>query len=87
MNLHGRLISKDASNATEIAAENRKLRQTIDDLSSRCEKLENSGKDMERLLREQSDLMKALNVRKYFYILIARCVISSLLILCNEVVH
>lgn len=85
MNLHGRLKGQTAQNATEIEAENKKLKQTIDELTTKCEKLVNSGNDMERLLREQSGLMKALNVSQNFYPLLVHCIISTLLILCKEV--
>lgn len=86
MNLQGALKGQAALNTTEMEAENKKLKQTVEELTTKCEKLESSGKDMERLMREQSGLMKALNVSKHFNLLIAHCIIPTLLMMCKEVV-
>lgn len=74
----------NSDNAAKLAKENESLKLKLSDLSVKCSKLERNEVDLERLLNEQSGLMKALNVRKNFYFFIANCVVQSIAFIYNE---
>lgn len=74
------------NHSVDLTIENHQLKKTIVELTDKCEKLENESIDMEKLLKEQFALMKALNVRTNLYYLLVHCVISSILVICKELV-
>jgi flagellar motility protein MotE (MotC chaperone) len=65
---------------TAIKGENDQLKNTIKDLTEKCQKLEKKAKEFERLIGEQNSLMKALNVKRKFYFLCAACLLSTVLL-------
>lgn len=70
-----------------LQKENEQMKGKIVDLSLKCKKLTVDGEDLERLLNEQSSIIKALNVRRILRNFIVSCVISSLLIAFDEIVQ
>lgn len=63
------------------------MKSKIVDLSLKCKKLSVDGEDLERLISEQSSIIKALNVRQILRNFIVSYVISSLLIGYDEIVQ
>lgn len=70
-----------------LQQENERMKSKIVDLSLKCQKLSVDGEDLERLLSEQTNIIKALNVRQILRNFIVSCVISSLLIAFDEIVQ
>ena len=64
----------------KLQSENESLKAQIYDLTEQCHKLEKKAKEFERLITEQSSLLKALNVGTNFYFLFATCLISGVLL-------
>lgn len=62
--LNGLLKNHGPAFSTIVRKENEQLKSQIYELSSKCKKLTADGCDLERLLNEQSSIIKALNVRK-----------------------
>lgn len=63
-----------------LHSENESLKTQIYDLTEQCQKLEKRAKEFERLITEQSSLLKALNVGTNFYFLFATCLLSGVLL-------
>lgn len=76
--------SQSPENFKALKDENLRLKSSINELSEKCQKLEKKAKEFERLIVEQSSLMKALNVKRNFYFLCAACFISTVLLLVNH---
>lgn len=68
---------------SKLLDDNVHLQQSVKDLSTKCAKLEREVIDYQRIIREQAEIMKAFNVRRQFYILIASCVVSTVLLVYN----
>jgi len=70
----------------ELQAKSLDLTETVSYWQSKCSKLEAGRQDYARLLNEQSQLMKALNVSsKFNYIVLASCAIASSIILISKI--
>ena len=65
---------------SELLDKNKLLQTKIDELSQKYSKLEQKCRDYERIVNEQSEIMKALNVRRKFYFLLASCILSTALL-------
>jgi hypothetical protein len=50
-----------------LLKDNECMKKAVAEWTEKCVKLERDGQDLERIVNEQSALMKALNVRKTFY--------------------
>jgi len=59
---------------------NESLKEKIEELSQRYAKLERKCRDYEKIVNEQSEIMKGLNVRRKFYFLLASCILSTALL-------
>lgn len=65
---------------SSLLQKNESLKEKIEELSQRYAKLERKCRDYEKIVNEQSELMKALNVRRKFYFLLASCILSTALL-------
>lgn len=61
------------------------MKEIVAELTTKCRKLESGEKDLERLLNEQSGLMKALNVRKLICFFTAIILDSTTSLLYEEI--
>lgn len=61
------------------------MKEIVAELTTKCRKLESGEKDLERLLNEQSGLMKALNVRKLICFFTAIILDSATSLLYEEI--
>lgn len=68
----------------KLQGENENLKSQVYDLTERCRKFEKKSKELERLITEQSCLLKALNVRRNFYLLFASCLLSGALLVYSH---
>ena len=75
------LKQHNTKKVADLEIENVRLKKVIDETTLKYHKLEKAGEDQERVLKEQSRLMKALNVRKNYFL----C--EGILFLCNEFVQ
>lgn len=64
----------------KLLSENECLKAKVYDLTEKCQKLDKKAREYERLIAEQSGLVKALNVSRNFYFLFASCLISGALL-------
>jgi hypothetical protein len=71
------LINGDIS---DLISDNVAMNENIKELKMRCAMLENECTDFERIVREQTELMKALNVRTQICCLLATCTFATVLI-------
>lgn len=64
------LKRQKADDSEALQKENEQMKKTALELTSKCAKFERDGQDLERIVNEQSALMKALNVRTFYFIML-----------------
>lgn len=74
------IIKKTPEDVIALKHENDQLKNIVEELTEKCQKLEKRAKEFERLIGEQNLLMKALNVKRRFYFLFSACLISTVLL-------
>lgn len=82
--LKEKLKKNPGIDSTKLLEENKVLRHKIEEVSVKFKKLEQECKDYKRIVQEQAEIMKALNVRRKFYFIVASCIISTVLLVYND---